>query len=29
MVGPEIAQLRRFATFETYFAIDGGVVFLQ
>jgi len=29
MVGPEIAQLHRFATFETYFTIDGGVVFLQ
>jgi hypothetical protein len=29
MVGPEIAQLHRFATFETCFTNDGGLVFLQ
>jgi hypothetical protein len=28
MMGPEIAQLHSFATFETYFTTDGGVVFL-
>jgi hypothetical protein len=28
-VGPGIAQLHRFATFETYFTIDSGVVFSQ
>jgi hypothetical protein len=28
-VGPGIAQLHNFATFEIYFTTDGGVVFFQ